>query len=86
MSVVINLPTGLESKLNAEAARIGLPLPEYILRLLEKDRASKGTPRSGAELLAYWQTEGVIGTRPDIADASAHARALRDQAQQRMRS
>jgi hypothetical protein len=42
-------------------------------------------PRTGAVLLAYWQGEGVVATRPDIADSAAHARALREQAERGMR-
>ena len=37
--------------------------------------------RTGAELVAYWQGEGLVGTRPNIADAPAHARTLRERAQ-----
>jgi len=83
MSLVLDLPAELESELAAEASRLGLPLPEYVLRLLAGGRAPSPPPRTGAELLAYWQGEGLVGTRPDIADSSAHARALREQAQRR---
>jgi hypothetical protein len=86
VSLVVNLPVELESELSVEAARLGLPLPEYVLRLLVQGRVSSPTPRTGAELLAYWQSEGVIGTRAEIADGAAHARALREQAQRRARS
>jgi hypothetical protein len=34
-------------------------------------------PTTGAELVAYWEREGVIGTRPAITDSQAHARNLR---------
>ncbi|HTU89073.1 MAG TPA: hypothetical protein VMF69_03150 [Gemmataceae bacterium] len=85
MSLVLNLPAELESELTAEATRIGLPLPEYVLRLLAEGRAPSPTPRTGAELLAYWQSEGVIGTRSEIADSPAHARVLREHAQKRER-
>lgn len=85
MSLVLNLPAELESELAAEAVRLGLALPEYVLRLLAEGRAPTPAPRTGAELLAYWQRESLIGTRTDIADSSAHARSLREQAQRRMR-
>lgn len=85
MSLVLNLPAELESELAAEAARLGLPLPEYVLRLLAGGRTPSPAPRTGAELLAYWQGEGLIGTRPEITDSPAHARALREQAQRRAR-
>jgi hypothetical protein len=85
MSLVLDLPADLESELTAEASRLGLPLPEYVLRLLAGGRTPSPLPRTGAELLAYWRREGLIGTRQDIADSSAHARTLREQAQRRAR-
>ena len=83
MKLALDLPPDLETELSAEAARLGLPLPEYVLRLLMGGRAPSPAPRTGAELLAYWQAEGLVRTRPEIADSSAHARALREQAQRR---
>jgi hypothetical protein len=85
MSLVLDLPPELETELAAEAARLGLPLPEYALRLLAGGRNLRPPPRTGADLLAYWQSEGLVGTRPDITDAPAHARVLREQAQRRAR-
>lgn len=85
MSLVLELAAELEAELAAEAARLGLPLPEYVLRLLTAGRTPTPAPRTGAELVAYWQGEGLVGTRPDIADSPAHARALREQAQRRAR-
>ena len=79
MSLVVDLPSDLEDKLATEAARLGLPLSEYVVRLLTEDRTNTPVPRTGAELVAYWQAEGLIGTRPDITDGPAHARQLRDQ-------
>lgn len=85
MSLVLDLPAELETELAAEAAHLGLPLPEYALRLLAGGRSLRSAPHTGAELLAYWQGEGLVGTRPDITDAPAHARALREQVQRRAR-
>ena len=86
MNLVLNLSSELETKLSAEAAHLGLPLQEYALRVLGGERSTHPTvPLSGAELVAYWQSESLVGTRPEITDASAHARALREQAQTRTR-
>ena len=84
MSLVLELPAQLEAELAAEAARLGQTLPEYALRLLTEACGSRA--RTGAELVAYWQREGLLGTRTDVTDAPAHARALREQAQRRERS
>ncbi|WP_196517701.1 hypothetical protein [Nostoc sp. WHI] len=43
-------------------------------------------PKAGAELVAYWQSEGVINSRPDITDSQAYARKLRHEAQTRERA
>jgi len=85
MNLVLEIPPELEAELTAEAARLGLPLPDYVLRLLAGSRTTRSAPRTGAELLAYWQGEGLVGTRPEITDSPAHARALREQAQRRAR-
>ena len=85
MSLVLELPPELESELAAQAADVGLPLSEYALRLLA-GQSSRPVLRSGAELLNYWQAEGLVGTRSEIVDAPAHARALREQAQTRARA
>lgn len=83
MSLVLDLPPELENELAAEAARLRLPLSEYALRLLSGERTSAPKPCTGAELLAYWQCEGLVGTRSDIGDGPGHARALRQQAETR---
>jgi len=83
MSLELNLPPELETELAAEAARLGLPLAEYALRLLAGGRSSSPMPRDGTELVAYWQAEGLIGTRAEVTDSQTHARALREQAQRR---
>jgi len=78
MSLVLELPPELEAALAAEAARLGLSLHDYVLRLLAGTCGPGAAPRTGAELLAYGQGEGLIGTRPTLPDAPAHARALRE--------
>lgn len=42
-------------------------------------------PKTGAELVAYWQNEGVVNSQPNIADGQASARKLRNEAQKRSR-
>jgi hypothetical protein len=83
MSLLVDLPPELETVLAAEAARLNLSLADYALRLLAEGRIPSPKLRDGAELVNYWQSEGLIGTRPDIVDARAHARSLRQSAEQR---
>lgn len=85
MSLVLDLPSELETELVTEAARLGLSLPEYALRLIAAGRVTRPALRTGAELLGYWQGERLVGTRPEIADSQAHARLVREQAERRRR-
>jgi hypothetical protein len=85
MSITLDLPQELESELATEATQMGLSLAEYVLRLLSTRSVAGPLPTTGAELVAYWQREGVIGMRPDITDSEAHARQIRHQAERRRR-
>ncbi len=86
VSLVLDLPPELETELAAKAARAGLPLPEYAVRLLASGVGPSPAPHTTAEVLAYWQAEGLIGMRADITDGPAHARDLRERAQRRDRA
>lgn len=86
MTLTLELPNDLERELAAEAARFGLPLSEYALRLLAAGAVifpNGAAPRTGPELVAFWERAGVVGTRTDIADAAEHSRALRDRTERR---
>jgi hypothetical protein len=85
MSITLDLPQELESELATEASQLGLSFTEYVLRLLATRSLVGQLPTTGAELVAYWQHEGVIGTRPEITDSQMHARQIRHQAEQRLR-
>jgi hypothetical protein len=83
MSIQLELPPELENQLSTEAVRLNLPLSEYILRVLSIRKVLSNPPKTGAELVAYWQSEGVINSRPDITDSQEYARNLRHQAETR---
>ena len=84
MTLTLELPEDLERELAREAADLGLPLEQYALRILAdaRQRAS-GTPLTGPDLVEFWRRAGVIGSRPEIEDPVAYARALRERAQHR---
>lgn len=86
MSIRLDLPPELESELSTEASRLNLPLSDYILRILSTRQVLINPPKTGAELVAYWQSEGVINSRPDITDSQVHARHLRHEAETRSRA
>jgi hypothetical protein len=57
------------------------------LESLSRGKSEAGdAPRTGKELVDFWQREGLIGTRTDIQDSQEYARALRAQADYRWRS
>lgn len=82
MSLTIDLPKDLERELAAVAAREGLEPGDLALRLL---RAAILSPaiNTGADLVAYWEKERLIGSRPDIQDSQKHAREIRQAAEER---
>ena len=86
MNVSIELPSDLENELSAEASQLKLPRSEYILRVLSFRPFLQNPPKTGVELVAYWESIGVINSRPDITDSQEHARRLRDQTEHRERA
>ncbi|MBH8567168.1 hypothetical protein I8748_34320 [Nostoc sp. CENA67] len=86
MSINLDLPPELENQLCNEASQLNLTLSEYILRILSIRQVIGNPPKTGAELVAYWQSEGVINSRPDITDSQAYARKLRHEAETRERA
>ena len=85
MTLKIDLPLKLEKELAAEANDLGLPLEEYARRLLAGGRVLVPTVKTGRDLVAYWKTAGVIGSRKRIKNSQKHARQLRAKAQKRRR-
>lgn len=86
MTLTLDLPPELEKILATEASRLGLPLNKYALNLLSSGRTPKNTQKTGADLVAYWRREGLIGTRSDITDSQVHARQIRNQAERRLKA
>ena len=86
MTIILDLPNDLERNLEQAAARAGLPLAEYALKILAANGGAlpqAPAPHTGAELLAIWEREGLLGGGPEIGDPVAYARALRERNQNR---
>ena len=81
MPQAIELPDDLAEVLTEEAAHRGMSLPDYAVYLLMSATPPSIPIRNGAELVAYWESEGLIGSRPDIADSEVESRRLREQSQ-----
>jgi len=86
VNISIELPSDLENELSTEASQLKLPLAEYILRVLSFRPFLQNPPKTGVELVAYWESVGVVGSRPDITDSQEHARQLRNQAEHRQQA
>lgn len=86
MSINLDLPSELENELSFEASQLKLPLAEYILRVLSFRPFLQNPPKTGAELIIYWENIGVINSRPDIADSQEYARRLRHESENRRRA
>ena len=83
MNISIELPSELEDELSTEASQLQLPLAEYILRVLAFRSFLQNPPTTGVELVTYWESVGVLNSRPDIANSQEHARSLRQKAETR---
>lgn len=83
MSLTLAIPDDLADALTKEANRLGMSLPDYAIRLLTTAHPPTGEMQTGAEIVAYWQAEGLIGTRTDQTDSPILARQIREQAQRR---
>jgi len=95
MTLTLELTPEQERHIEAEARRRNMDAASYAKALLfegEADRPIKYDAAqaaeeqwSGADLVAYREREGVIGSRPDITDSLERARAIRRKAERRTR-
>jgi len=95
MTLTLELTPEQEQHLEAEAHRRNMDAASYAKTLLFEEEFDKRMEQiaaqakeekwSGADLVAYWEREGVIGSRPDITDSLEHARAIRRKAERRVR-
>ena len=86
MTVTLELPNDLQREMEQEATRRGLPLAEYMLQFLVSHHphsAEAAVPRTGAEIFAYWEREGLLEGAPEIDDPVQYARELRERNQNR---
>lgn len=97
MTLTLELTAEQEQRIEAEARRRNMDAASYAKTLLfEEDTAEASeeemlppvgplppTNGTGADVVAYWERESVIGSRPDITDSLEHARAIRRKAERR---
>ena len=98
MTLILELTPEQEQQLEAEARQRNLDTTSYAINLLfEKEatehdldqalppvRSLPPVNGTGADLVAYWEREGLIGTRPDIRGSLEQAREIRRKAERRV--
>lgn len=81
MNINLELSEDLKLELASEAALLNLSLDEYIVHVLNARSFLQSQPRTGAQLVAYWENVGVLNSRTEITDSQEYARELRQQAE-----
>ena len=76
MPQTLVLPDDLADALSGEALRLGMSLPDYAIRLHTSTCPSTSAVRNGTGLVAFWQAEGLVGSRSDIGDSQVQARPI----------
>jgi hypothetical protein len=93
MTLTIELTPGTEGILRRLAAQRGMGPADVARTLLEQrleaeeQTAEPVAPSKGAELVAYWRAQQVVGAwadRTDITDSAAYARELRHRCETRL--
>lgn len=85
MTYTLELPPDTEARAQAQADAQGLAVEEYLVSLIED--ALPAPPRefkTGADLVAYWQSIGFVGIwadREDMKDSTEYVRRLRQKIQ-----
>ncbi len=88
MTLILDLTPEQERQIENEARARNMDTPFYALaRLFDGENSEQPEEKqwSGADLVAYWEREGLIGTRPDIKDSQKHARQIRRKGERRGR-
>ena len=96
MTLILDLTPEQERQIEDEARARNMDTRSYALAQLFKEHEEEDSEDvlppvgplppvngTGADLVACWEREGLIGTRPDIKDSQEHARQIRRQAERR---
>lgn len=90
MSLLLELPPALEAELIAESERLGVSVSEVVTQKISESTVNRVAPESikkktGAEFIAQWESEGLIGIRNDIENPAEFVRELRRKSDNRIR-
>ena len=80
-SVTLELTTEEVERLTLLANQTGAEIGQVLHRLISQLPDVAGKPTSGAQALARWEAEGVLGLWSDRIDSPELARELREKAQ-----
>ncbi len=85
MTLTLELTPEQGARLSRLAARAGLGSEAYLLGLIDAGAELElvTPPATGAELIAYWQSNGCLGAYAGAPDSPDFARQLRAQAEAR---
>jgi len=84
MTLTIELTPEQEATLQAQANAAGMEASEYARQLLASDLVIERRPMSGAEMIAHWKRDGVLGSYGDMdVDAPELARRIRERGHMR---
>lgn len=98
MTLILDLTPEQERQIEDEARARNMDTRSYALAQLFREREEDSEDvlpavgpmppvnGTGADLVVYWEREGLIGTRPDIKDSQQHARQIRRQSERRTHS
>lgn len=87
MTYTLQLPPDMETRAQEKADMEGVAVEDYLLSII-KEALPAPKPRTGAELVALLEKEGILGMwadRTDIGDSVEYARNLRREAETRGR-
>lgn len=82
-SVTLELTTEEVKRLRLLANQTGAEIGQVLHRLISQLPDVNTKPTSGAQALALWEAEGILGLWKDRADSPQLARELREKAQLR---
>lgn len=87
MTHTVDLPPDMEARLQAEAGRRQMPIDECLQTLVAHSLPEPAVPgdfqaqfKTGADVVAYWRREGIIGMwadREDMKDSVEYVNRLR---------
>lgn len=65
MTLVLNLPPEIESRITGEAGRQGISESELVIQVLEDRFPAESVPKTPREAVDAWERQGILGSWGD---------------------